>query len=140
MHHRRLSLTSRLPLPQFSLLLPLPPPLPAPAAASTASSAAATTLQAAGPKTPKASPAPAPASSDLDSQLKRLQVCVCVKCDTCVQLSFTCAPASALRNHFTLWLQAELRAKQEEDEREKQAALADMKKLTDKLFLEGYAR
>ena len=63
-----------------------------------------------------------------------------MKCDTCVQLSFTCVPASALRNHFTLWLQAELRAKQEEDEREKQAALADMKKLTDKLFLEGYAR
>jgi len=37
-------------------------------------------------------------------------------------------------------LQAELRAKQEEDEREKQAAVAEMKKLTDKIFLEGYAR
>jgi hypothetical protein len=33
-----------------------------------------------------------------------------------------------------------LRAKQEEDEREKQAALAEMKSLADKLLLEGYAR
>jgi hypothetical protein len=65
---------------------------------------------------------------------------VCVTHDTCVQRSFARAPASALRRRFTLWLQAELRAKQEEDEREKQAALAEMKKLTDKIFLEGYAR
>jgi hypothetical protein len=33
-----------------------------------------------------------------------------------------------------------LRAKQEEDEHEKQAALAEMKNLADKLLLEGYAR
>ncbi len=37
-------------------------------------------------------------------------------------------------------LQAEMRAKEAEDKHEKEAALAEMKALTEKLMLEGYAR
>jgi len=49
------------------------------------------------------------------------------------------AASSDLDSELKL-LQAELRAKEEEDKHEKEAALAEMKALADKLLLEGFAR
>jgi hypothetical protein len=76
-------------------------------------------------KTPQAAPA-----SELDSELKRLQVRTTLACRLA---RHSCIVQSC-------HLQAELRAKQEEDEREKAAAVEEMKRLAEKSMMEGYAR
>lgn len=105
------------------------PRQPAPSASLSPSSA----VKAQGSNTPKATAAKTPqaaAAPELDSELKRLQVRATLAC------RLACHSCVVQSCH----LQAELRAKQEEDEREKAAAVEEMKRLAEKSMMEGYAR